>query len=92
MYTLVLTADERRAIDWIGDRYRHGDELFKLLWGGCRHRPEVLDWDSRETISFEIPEYIAWIIGQMGEECNYLWNCFADELSSKLTEFCLNII
>jgi len=92
MYNLTLTHDERRAIDWIGDRYCHGDELFKLLWGNCRHRPDNADWDSRETINFLVPEHIAWQIGQMGDECNYLWDCFAPELSEKLTEFCLNIV
>ena len=24
MYTLTLTADERRAFDWVGDRYNSG--------------------------------------------------------------------
>ena len=92
MYTLTLTYGERRAVDWIGDRYRHGDELFKLLWSGCRHRPDNAEWQSRETITFEVPEHIAWVIGEMGEEGNYLWDCLASELSEKLTEFCMNIV
>src|SRR5262245_37234458 len=31
MYTLSLTADERKAIDWIGNRYAHGYELRRVL-------------------------------------------------------------
>lgn len=31
MYVLKLTSDERRAIDFVGDRYDHGDKLFGLL-------------------------------------------------------------
>ena len=31
MYSLILTADERKAIDWIGKRYSHGHDLLKLL-------------------------------------------------------------
>ena len=27
MYNLLLTSAERSAIDWIGDRYDHGDDL-----------------------------------------------------------------
>ncbi len=90
MYTLTLTADERRAINWVGYRYSHGDDLHKLL-NKCRQRPDV-DWDERCDITFEIPEHIAWEIGQMGDEGNYQWDCFAENLADKLTEFCMKLV
>ncbi len=32
MYSLTLTREDRKAIDWIGDRYAHGSDLKRLLW------------------------------------------------------------
>lgn len=91
MYRLELTRDERRAIDHIGRSYAHGDDLFRLLWGNCQKYPDI-DWDASATIIFEVPEHIAWQIRDMGEACCYNWDCFADELSLKLTEFCMNVV
>ena len=31
MYNLTLTADERQAFDWVGDRYNSG-KVADLLW------------------------------------------------------------
>ena len=92
MYHLTLTAGERKAIDWIGNRYDHGDDLYKLLWTKCGTDPVDADWDHDGPITFAIPEYVAWEIGDMGERNNYLWDCFAPELASKLTDFCLKIV
>jgi hypothetical protein len=33
MYSLTLTADERRAFDWVGDRYNSGKVADNLI--GC---------------------------------------------------------
>lgn len=33
-YSITLTHSERRAIDWIGDRYWHGYQLWSLLTDG----------------------------------------------------------
>lgn len=30
-YTLTLTSGERKAIDWVGHRYAHGDDLSNVL-------------------------------------------------------------
>lgn len=30
-YQLLLTHSERQAIDFVGDRYRHGDDLYDVL-------------------------------------------------------------
>lgn len=31
MYNLILSYDERKAIEWVGHRYAHGDDLWNLL-------------------------------------------------------------
>lgn len=90
MYYLTLTADERKAIDWIGNRYRHGDEFFRLLWANGKPFPNDADWDDPRSITFTIPENIAWQISEIGEEDN--WTCFAPALSAKLNEFCMQIV
>jgi hypothetical protein len=92
MYKLTLTHDERQAIDWIGNRYGHGDDLFFLLIHNCQTLPSNADWFEEGNITFNIPEYVAWNIYAIGEECNFLWDCFVEELSAKLTNFCDNIV
>lgn len=91
-YKLTLTLGERRAIDWVGYRYSHGDKLYSLLWADSTQTPDDADWDDARDITFSIPEHVAWEIREIGEECDYLWDCFADELSCKLTDFCLSIV
>ena len=91
MYQLTLTSEERKAVDWIGGRYEHGHYLFKLLCD-CKWIPNDVDWDSKEDITFKIPEYVSWHIKEIGERCNYAWDCFANELNVKLTNFCLSIV
>jgi hypothetical protein len=92
MYQLILTAGERKAIDWIGNRYGHGTDLYKLLWSKCNSAPADADWDSKDDITFAIPENVAWQIGELGEECEYRWDCFAPELAKKLTDLCMAIV
>lgn len=95
MYKLTLTPAERSAIDWIGNRYAHGNDLYSLLLG-CEcpqfSEDDDFDWDCGEDIEFHVPEFIAWSIGEMGRENDYLWDCFADELAKKLTDFCMAIV
>ena len=55
MYTLTLTADERRAFDWVGDRYNSCK--FADLLIGCI--PENREWDDDGDITFQIPEHVA---------------------------------
>jgi hypothetical protein len=92
MYRLVLTPDERAAIDFVGNRYAHGDELYSLLWGECFSYPETLCWDDCQDIGFKIPEIVAWDIRTIGEECQYRWDCFSPELAEKMTKFCMDIV
>lgn len=91
-YTLTLTAAERQAIDWVGGRYAHGHELFQLLYGRCPIEQEHCDWWSLGDLTFQVPEHVAWQIAEMGREGDYRWDCLADELSAKLTDFCLAIV
>lgn len=92
MYRLTLSAEERRAIDWIGWRYAHGVYLYRLLWANCDQSPNDVDWDSEGDITFHVPESIAWQINKVGEACDYHWDCFGPELSAKLTSFCMAIV
>ena len=92
MYCLVLTPDERAAIDWIGNRYAHGNDLYSLLWGECYPYPENLNWDDYQDIGFKVPEYTAWEIRRIGEECEYRWDCFSPEFAEKMTKFCEQIV
>jgi len=64
MYTLTLTADERRAFDWVGDRYNSG-KVASLL-RDCI--PEDREWSDDGDITFTIPEHIAWEINELAEE------------------------
>ncbi len=90
-YKLTLTASERSAMDWVGGRYAHGNDLFKLLCG-CQQTPEDADWDSDVDIEFNVPEHVAWQIGEMGNECNYIWDCLSSDFAKKLTDFCMAIV
>ena len=92
MYHLTLTADERKALDWVGDRYAHGHDLYKLLWVHCEPEGNEEDWDSPNPINFEVSEDVAWQIAAIGEECEYRWDCFAPQLAEKLTAFCVSIV
>ncbi len=92
MYQLTLTAGERKAIDWVGYRYSHGIDLYRLLWANSVISPDDADWNADCDIAFSVPEHVAWQIGEMGEEGNYQWDCFAPELAEKLTDFCMAIV
>lgn len=96
MYKLTLTKPERMAIDWVGNRYSHGDDLRKILMS-CETDAPILDedddyWNLDVDITFNIVENEAWKIFHMGEESNYLWDCFDDDLCQKLDTFCLGIV
>lgn len=92
MYKLTLTLSERQAIDWVGYRYRHGDELYRLLWVECVSIPDTADWDDPGEILFLVPEAVAWRIQEMGEDCHFAWDCFGLGLTEKLNAFCLAIV
>lgn len=91
MYTLTLTAEDRQAIDWVGNRYRHGDELFALLWADSEQCLEDADWDSEDDITFQIPEHVAWDIQDIINDEDGL-ACFAPSLIDKLFLFCEQVV
>lgn len=91
MYNLTLTSEERKAIDWIGNRYATGYELYHLLFVRCEQSPEE-DWDFDGDLTFMIPEYVAWEIQDLAEQEGNLWPCFADEFKQKMISFIDSII
>lgn len=92
MYHLTLTSNERKALDWVGGRYAHGHDLYKLLWVESTATPDDADWDADCDIAFAIPEHIAWRINEIGEECEHRWDCFSPDLAVKLNSLCESIV
>jgi len=89
MYLITLTYDERRAIDWVGNRYWHGNELSNLLILRCEYDPD-LSWSDDGDITFRIPEHVAWEMQDLIEADSL--TCFDAELVSKLNDFCRRIV
>ena len=88
MYSLTLTAEERQAFDWVGDRYNSGNVANLLI--DCI--PVDHDWDDDCDITFTIPEPIAWQINQFADGEDYSRACFAPALVAKLNDFCWSIV
>ena len=89
MYTLSLTSGERQAIDHIGGRYAHGHDLFSLLTDFLKEDEE---WSSDDEITFELPEWAAWTIMDIAEECDHTWDCFGEQLFMKMEDFVSQIV
>jgi hypothetical protein len=87
VYQLILTKSERDAIDWIGYRYRHGDD-FRNVLETCMS--DDAEWDAESDITFNIPESKAWEIKEIGEEDK--WACFATPFVGKLNDFTSKIV
>ena len=91
-YTLTLTRNERKAIDFVGGRYAHGDELSAILFEAGLEMDEYLDWQNPEDITYNIPEHLAWQILEVAEAEEYRWDLFGPELAQKMNEFCERIV
>lgn len=91
MYKLTLTRPERMAIDGVGHRYSHGDLLYAKLCT-CDCDPDNKQWNDDVDLTFTVPEHVAWEINDIGEESNFLWDCFSHELANKLNEWCGHIV
>lgn len=93
MYSLTLTKSERKAIDWVGGRYSHGDDLRRLLyqceWVVLNLDEDGCEWDNSDVIEFRIPENVAWQIAEIIEEG---LDCFSDDLCEKLYRFQNSIV
>lgn len=95
MYKLTLSHDERKAIDWVGYRYDNGDYLRNLIEEGMSQNNPEYDcdfWNNTGDIEFHIPENIAAAIKYIADENNYIWPCFSPEFSTKLNNFCEQIV
>lgn len=92
MYKLTLTPAERRVINWIGDRYRHGHELYSLL---CRGDWTVedgelsADWDCANDLTISLSENVSWEVRDLIEDTFNETGlaCFDDSLRFKLYDF-----
>jgi hypothetical protein len=85
---LTLTADERRAFDWVGHRYNSG----KVADLSMDCIPEDREWGDDGDITFVITESVVWEIRELAEEEGYSWACFAPALAAKLNDFCWSIV
>lgn len=83
-YTLRLTKEDRKAIDFVGGRYSHGYDLYKLLWSSEVTKLPDCDWDAETEIVFGIPEHIAFQIQEAADENEHRWELFGSELVMKL--------
>ena len=92
MYQLTLSLDERKAMDWIGDRYFHGYELFRILWCDCEAEDENIDWSDEQDITFIVPEHLAWEINEELEKEDKQLACISEEFKEKLLTFCDSIV
>ena len=88
MYTIDLTRGDRRAFDWIGDRYNAGQVASILI----DHLPDDCEWSDAGVITFDLPEASAWEIQRLAEEEGFLWPCFGQTLRSKLNDFLDEIV
>jgi|GEM_PF-3387367 len=89
MYTLTLTPDERRAFDWVGDRYTAGAVADLLRDCIPEESPE---WEEDGDITFNLLEHIAWQVRDLAEEEGNAWPCFAPDLAEKLNDLCWSIV
>ena len=88
MYTLTLTHEERKALDFVGHRYEHGDDFIKLLTRADVE--EMFSWNMPIDITFHIQEYLAWEMKDL--LCESQYDLLADPLANKLTNFIESII
>jgi hypothetical protein len=95
MHSITLTKPERSAIDWVGHRYRHGDDLRDVLeQAEVTNNVVGLDfnesWPGECDLTFNLTEAQAWEVQTIINEDPRL-ACFADGLAGKLHEFCSKI-
>lgn len=94
MYRLTLTAEERRAFDWVGDRYSTGTDWANLLCFDCERTNEtcVVAWGTEGDITFLIPEPVAWELRELADSEDGRFPLFGPELVAKLEEFLDRIV
>ena len=100
MPQLTLDLGERKAIDWIGGRYEHGYDFWKLLLQ-CDWLPKTEtveddvpyfdgpEWDESCDITFVPDDETYDKMKALLSDCNY--ECFCPTLIDKITTFLGNI-
>ena len=88
-YTLTLSWPERRAFDWLGDRYGTGEPIAVTL-RGCL--PDDAEWTQPGDITFLIPEHEAWLLAARAWAEDSPWPGFAPALASKMTAFTSSLV
>lgn len=89
-YSLTLTREERKAIDWVGYRDWNGDELRSILEGGTGPEYDGNEWYSDDEFTFKLSEADAWTVRECAEEDGIPH--FADSLATKIVELIESIV
>jgi hypothetical protein len=84
MYSLILTAEERAAFDFVGHRYVTGTLMADLL---IECMPPDREWTDRLDMRFDIPEHTAWEIADLAASEQDCWPLFARTLRNKMQAF-----
>ena len=103
MFCLMLTREERDAIEWIGYRYSHGDDLFDALQNasGCilvddmesawkAANKDEAEWDGTYDIDYWMSQATALEVKAIID--GSLLDCFATEFCTKLREFSKQVV
>lgn len=85
MYTLTLTRGERLAIDFVGGRYDHGDDLQRMLNSVHCEQAVTHNWDDDVDFVYEFEEFEAWEFRDAYHESRF--DLFADSFRRKLYAF-----
>jgi hypothetical protein len=81
MSTLVLPLSYRKAIDWIGNRYEHGFDFYKLLTAGDWDH----DWDDPGPVTITMtPEQTRAVVELIQRSP---LDCFSEDLVDYLREW-----
>jgi hypothetical protein len=88
MYKLTLTADDYSALEWIGHRYSHGDDLLSIL-NKCQY-----EWADGLACNkaYQIPEHLAWELQEKINADDLACIDPRSDLYRKLRAFADNII
>lgn len=99
MYVLTLSLGERKAFDWVGDRYPTGSDWRELLvsaWNAGNPDSELSGdelWTEPGEMTFRVPESVAWELAEAaGEAADRSFPCFSRELAEKCHNFCDSIV
>ena len=88
-YKLTLTSEERKAFDFVGNRYSNGTDMSNLL---CQFLSDDLEWNSTKDITFDLPEHIAWQLLDLAKQDDESFPCFSESLTLKMLSFLEQIV